>query len=104
MSEESRSVIAALIKDLDEGEALSVYCELAGQFAWAGSVFTREDAEKSWQNNHYDATTATVGTELPMPDEVWEAVTLTWQWNNVAEIMCERGWDMVDQAVMEAIA
>lgn len=103
MSEESVSAIKALVKELDEQEALGVYWELAEQFAWAGSVFTRADAEQSWKNNHYDPTTATVGTELPMPDEVWDAVASTWQWNQVAETMCERGWDTVDQAVMQAL-
>lgn len=103
MSEETMRAIKALIKELDEDEALSVYWELETQFGWAGSVFTRADAEQEWRDNQTDVETED-DSEPWLPDEVWEAAQNTRAWSrDLPERMTERGWDMVNQAVREAM-
>lgn len=81
---------------ITEDEAIRLYFEFAQQFGWKGSFFTREDAEDSWKEYH--------GQTEPFTDEIWDTVCLTWYWRKgLSEIMTERGWDVVHDAVLEAI-
>jgi hypothetical protein len=103
MSETSKSAVLALLEGLDESEALSVFWTLQSQFGWSGTVFTRADAEQEWQNAQYDDTTGETGGD-ELPEAMWEAVQDSWYWRKgLPELMTERGWGLVGQAVMDAI-
>lgn len=82
---------------MTEDEAIRLYFDLASQFGWQGTFFTREDAENSWQEYHKQ-------TE-PFTDEAWDAVLLSWYWRKgLHEMLTERGWDFVHEAVADALA
>lgn len=84
------------IDNITEDEAIALYHSLSNRFGWRGTFFTREDAENSWTEYHEQ-------TE-PFTDETWNKVTSTWYWNKgLGDIMTERGWDVVHEAVSEAI-
>lgn len=81
---------------ITEDEAIRLYHDMATKFGWRGSFFTREDAENSYNEYH--------GKEGAMTDETWEKVLLSWYWRKgLEEIMTERGWDLVHDAVAEAM-
>jgi hypothetical protein len=82
---------------MTEDEAIRLYFDLASQFGWQGTFFTREDAENSWQEYHDQSE--------PFTDETWNAVLLSWYWRKgLHEVLTERGWDLVHEAVGEALA
>jgi len=102
MSEIAFDIIKESLPSLTEDEALTVFWELQRQFGWAGTVFTRADAEQEWNNQQYDALGET--PDAPLPDEVWDLVVGSWYWRKgLPEGMCERGWPYVTQAVLEAL-
>lgn len=83
--------------NITEDEAIALYFNLANQFGWKGTFFTREDAENSWKEYH--------GQTEPFTDEAWNAVCDSWYWRKgLDEIMTERGWDLVHEAVAEALS
>lgn len=85
------------IETMTEDEAIRLYHDLAMKFGWRGSFFTREDAQDSYNEYH--------GQEGEMSDETWDKVSLSWYWRKgLEEIMTERGWDLVHDAVAEAIS
>lgn len=80
------------IENITESQALDLFLRLSDRFGWAGTVFTRADADQSWSEYH----------EQPgeLSDDQWEQVCNTWEWRKgVTEMMTERGWDMVHDAV-----
>lgn len=82
--------------NMTEGEAIALYFDLANQFGWKGTFFTREDAESSWTEYH--------GQTEPFTDDAWNAVLLSWYWRKgLEETLTERGWDLVHEAVSEAV-
>lgn len=83
--------------NITEDEAIKLYFDLASQFGWRGTFFTRADAENSWQEYHEQSE--------PFTDEVWEAVRQSWYWRKgMGEILTEHGWDLVHEAVDEAVS
>lgn len=81
---------------LTEDEAILLYHLLARQFGWEGAFFTREDAESSWLERH--------GQTMPLTDEQWQKVCESWYWRKgLNELMTERGWELVHDAVQEVI-
>lgn len=89
--------------ELTEDEALSVFYRMSVHYGWAGTVFTRGDAESDWQNQQYDFETGET-PDTPLPDSVWNRILTSWEWRKgIAEILTERGWDLVSQAVEEAM-
>ena len=104
MSKETKSAVLALLEGLDESEALSVFWTLEGQFGWAGTTFTRGDAETEWQAQTRSDENGDEINDQPMPDEVWERVQQTWGWRKgIPEVLTERGWELVYLAVADAI-
>lgn len=82
---------------ITEDEAIRLHFDLANRFGWRGSFFTREDAQNSFNEYH--------GKEGEMTDELWDRVLLSWYWRKgLDEIMTERGWDLVHEAVAEALS
>ena len=103
MSEIAFDTIKQCIGSLTEDEALTVFLDLHDQFGWAGTVFTRVDAEQEWQNQQYDASGR--APDAPMPDEVWDLVVGSWEWRKgIPEMLCERGWALVFDAVYDALS
>lgn len=84
---------------ITEDEGLRLFFDLSQKFGWAGTIFTREDASSTWETFQED------GSKLEaMPDEVWEAVRHTYYWRKgLPERLTEWGWDIVRDAVEEAI-
>lgn len=90
--------IMECIDSLSSDEAINIIIAIEQRFGFVGTTFTRADAEMEWRNQ----TDSTGATE--MPDKVWEAVQQSWAWRKgIAEITTERGWDLVYEAVREAI-
>ena len=95
--EEVFGPVAALFRFTTEDEAIRLYFDLASQFGWQGTFFTREDAENAWQEYHDQSE--------PFTDETWNSVLLSWYWRTgLHEVLTERGWDLVHDAVGEALA
>ena len=87
-----------LIESMTEDEAIKLYFTLSNRFGWAGTFFTREDAEGEWQNQTDDD----LSTMSALPDDVWERIQNTWYWRKgISEILTEHGWDIVHNAVWE---
>ncbi len=103
MSEIAFDIIKESLPSLTEDEGLTVFWELQRKFGWSGTVFTRADAEQEWQNAQYDETTGLTFDD-PMPDEVWDLVVGSWEWRKgIPEMLCERGWPLVFDAVFNAV-
>lgn len=80
-----------------EDEAVRLYFEFSSRFGWKGTFFAREDAQSSW-NEYHDK-------EGDLPDDIWEAVQNSWCWRKgLSEILTERGWELVHEAVSEALS
>lgn len=98
MSDIAYDIIKESIGSLTEDEGLNIIIAIEQQFGFAGTTFTREDAEREWRMQQ-DAT-----GDTPLPDEVWERVQDTWEWRKgLSEILTERGWGLVADAVTEAL-
>jgi hypothetical protein len=101
MSEIAFDTIKECIGSLTENEAITVLWELYYQFGWSGTVFTRADVEKEWQ----ESMPLSPGEEPgEMPDEVWDLVADSWEWRkDIPEILTERGWRLMQTALNNAI-
>jgi hypothetical protein len=97
----------AAMSDIDaltEDEAMTLFHTLKARFGWAGTVFTRADAELEWQSTDEALNDESSDAWPDMPDDVWNAIQDTWQWRKgIANNLTERGWDMVTAAVAKAI-
>lgn len=101
-----RDKVTALVAMLDnEDEGLRLLHTLKREFGWAGTVFTRDDVETVWREHptvwdaHGDA-----ASEVVLPDGVWDAVRGGWYWRKgMDEILVERGFDLLNTAVDEAV-
>ena len=103
MSEIAYDTIKECIGSLTESEALDVIIAIEQQFGFAGTTFTREDAEREWLTQQADPETG-VWPEMTMPDEAWVRVQESWYWRKgLGEILSERGWELVEKAVAEAL-
>ena len=87
------------ITTLTEDEAMTLLVKIHQHFGWAGTTFTRGDVEQEWQ----EQMALTPGEEVDeMPDEAWVAIQQSWYWRKgMSEILTERGWDLVHNAVDE---
>lgn len=104
MSDLAYGAIIGNIESLTEQDAMRIYHSMARQFGWAGTFFTREDAEVEWQQQTRTDENGDEPNEAPLPDEVWETITNTWEWRRgLNDILTERGWELVGLAVSEAI-
>jgi hypothetical protein len=80
---------------ITEHEAVGVYHELANRFGWAGTFFTRDDAEERWLQESGEDT---------FSDDNWNDLTSTWYWRKgIENRLCEEGWDVVDLAIDDAL-
>jgi hypothetical protein len=103
MSEIAYDTINECIGSLTEDEAISAIVAINAHFGFAGAVFTRDDAQQEWQSQQYDFTTGET-PDTTMPDEVWDRVQQSWYWRKgLSEILTERGWELVAEAVAEAL-
>lgn len=103
MTEVAHDLITESIPSLSEDEAFSVMHTLAKHFGWAGTMFCRGDAEQEWQNLQYDHASGLTPND-PMPDNVWTHIQNSWEWRKgIEELLCERGWELVSNAVEEAL-
>ena len=83
---------------LTEEGAINLFHDLKYQFGWSGTIFTRADADADFQNQRDDLSFDHI------PDEVWDAIVNTRTWNReLPDRMCEIGWDILTEAVSEAI-
>lgn len=94
-------IIMECIDNLTEDDAMTVVTRIFSTFGFAGTYFTRGDAETAWQNwceaNGEDSTGE-------MPDEVWNEITLSSVWRKwLPDTLVERGWDLVHDAVTDAM-
>lgn len=81
------------IETITEDEALDLHYRLARRFGWAGTNFSREDAEARWEEKHEG---------VPFTDEVWEAIRTNYYWRKaVEEVACAEGWLAIDEAIYE---
>lgn len=104
MSEIAHDIIMESIGSLTEDEAMGIYHAMASQFGWAGTFFTRADAETEWQNQQYDDETG-MTPDTPLPEALWEAIQSQWEWyKGLSDVLTERGWELVSSAVQEAMA
>lgn len=92
------------LENINEEEGLTLLHHLVTKFGWAGTMFTRGDAEQEY----IDQMEVLDSTPLPvpdsMPDEVWDAVCSTWEWRRgMEDTLCERGWGLVTDAVSNVI-
>jgi len=88
--------IAGLIKD--EDEAFKVVHALEARFGWAGTFFTRQDAESQWENDL--EATEMEGAEFT--DAMWEILRHSKAWNRyVASTMTDAGWEGVSSALSD---
>ena len=82
-----------------EDDALSVLHALQRRFGWAGTMFTRADAESQIE----DVDDAGEVVERKFTDEEWTRVRATAAWDSVlGEILTERGWDIIRMAIRDA--
>jgi nitrite reductase/ring-hydroxylating ferredoxin subunit len=103
MSETAYDTITECIGSLTEDEAISAIVAINTHFGFSGTVFTREDAQQEWQNQQYDPETGET-PDTPMPDDAWQRVQDTWAWSKgLSDILTERGWELVSEAVAEAL-
>lgn len=87
------------IDSITEEEAIKAFYDFSKKFGWAGTFFTREDASSTWEI--FQDELAPIGS---MPDDVWDKVTSTYYWRkSIPERLTEWGWDIVREAVEEAI-
>lgn len=91
------------LDEMPEADAIDLYHALADHFGWAGTFFTRDDAEQEWQIQTRSDENGDEPNTDPMPDEVWERIQQTWEWRKMNGPMCEYGWDWVTQAVQMAL-
>lgn len=87
--------IKECLNDLQESEALTVFYDLQRKFGWAGTIFTRGDAEGEWGNLFPDTP--------DMPDDVWEAIQSTWAWKQGLSEANDDALDLVRDAVEDAV-
>lgn len=98
MSDIAYDTIKECIASLTSDEAIDILIAIEQQFGFTGTTFTRADAEMEWRSQ----TDSTGATE--MPDDTWERIRLTWAWRKgINEITTERGWELVYEAVREAL-
>ena len=82
-----------------EDDALRVLRALRHRFGWAGTMFTRADAESQLE----DVGRTGEIVEKKFTDEEWARVRATAAWDSVIEeILTERGWDIIRLAVADA--
>lgn len=102
MSDIAVDTITECLNDLTEDEAMSVLYRLQTQFGWAGTMFTRADAEQTWRES-YPLSPGQEANELEMPDDLWKAVQGTWEWREgIAKMLTEQGWNLINAAVDDA--
>lgn len=101
MSEIAYDIIMESLGSLTEDEALDIFHKMRTTFGWSGTFFTRADAELEWRAQ------TTLTYELdgePLPDEMWETIATTWAWRKgLIDVLTDRGWDLVYDAVHDAI-
>lgn len=99
MSDIAYDIIKESIGSLTADEAIDIIIAIEQRFGFVGTTFTRVDAEMEWRNQ-----TDSTG-DAEMPDEVWDRVQQSWYWHKgITDILTERGWGLVSDAVAEALA
>jgi hypothetical protein len=96
--------IIAHIETMTEEEAVETINALMRHFDFSGTYFTRGDADIAWYNQQVDNDNIPAATDSVMDDETWERVRDTRYWRKtLPEILTERGWNIVEEAVAEAL-
>jgi hypothetical protein len=79
--------------EVTEDEANQIWQLLRDKFGWAGTFFSREDADAIFEEDH----------DRSLTDAEWEKVTDSYYWRKgLVETITERGWDLVRAAVDDA--
>lgn len=106
MTTENYETVLKAAESLTEAEAIYLILQLQERHGFAGTFFTRQDAEQEWQHLMLD-TRQEIEDEInvgPMPDVVWDNIQQSWEWGKgLTERLTEIGWDMVVAAVLGAI-
>lgn len=80
------------IETITEDDAIDLHHRLARRFGWAGTFFTRADAQERWEQEQ----------DTPFTDEVWEAIRTNYYWRKaIEEQACSDGWLAIDEAIYE---
>lgn len=99
MSDIAYDTIKECIGSLTSDEAIDIIIAIEQQFGFTGTTFTRADAEQEWRSQSGKP------SYIAMPDDAWERIRQTWAWRKgINEITTERGWDLVYEAVSEALS
>jgi hypothetical protein len=100
----TKGTIIGLLSELSEDDAISVYHAMAQQYGWAGTFFTRDDAEYAWNAERTD----NGEDQAEMPDEVWEQFLETYAWRKgLIQLMTEYGWELLGaeaRAIVEGVS
>lgn len=91
------------IDNITEAEALQIFHNLTKKFGWAGTIFTRGDAEQAWNTERFDGPYDESAVE-PMPEDVWDAFLCSWAWRKgLSEQLTELGWEIVADAARDVV-
>lgn len=98
------SPVDGFVSSLSETQAIDTINAIMARFGFAGTFFTRADAEMEWQAQ---TRTDENGDEMntnPMPEEVWDSIQNEWFWNDgLKDSLTESGWEIIYSAVHSAI-
>lgn len=98
------SPVNGFVTSLSESQAIDTINAIMDRFGFAGTFFTRADAEVEWQAQ---TRTDENGDEMntnPMPEEVWDSIQNEWFWNDgLKDSLTESGWEIIYSAVRHAI-
>lgn len=85
--------ITLFVGQLTEDQAYTAIHAIRDRFGWVGTEFTRGDAQSAFAD-------AVKDEEAEMPNEVWDAVRSSWEWQNiVTDGAMDCMWTMVYQAI-----
>lgn len=103
MSERTYQDMAALLEGMTESEGFLLFHAMQNEFGWAGTVFSRGDAEQAWNTERFDGPYDESAVE-PMPEDVWDAFLCSWAWRKgLAEQLTELGWEIVADAARDVV-
>lgn len=89
---------------ISEEQAIDAYNVLRARFSWAGTIFTRLDAQTEWQLQRYENDQDGSHLDMELSDDVWFRISSSYYWRKgLPDRLTEMGWELVAQAVTEGI-
>lgn len=103
MSTQHYQTMVALLPNLSEDGAFILFYAMCQKYGWAGTIFTRADAEQAWNTERFDGPYDESAVE-PMPEDVWDAFLCSWAWRKgLPERLTELGWEIVADAARDVV-